>query len=339
MRTFAFKKPSGPTLLLLALSLLAGLGAAWFARQHIEHSVQQQRQQPSVPTGSSTIPTVLRVVAAHDLAAGVVLDAQQVAVRSFPADWAASGSVSPEQYASALQGQILTSALKAGDAILDVHVRPPAVATAEPAPFSASLGKGRRAITLPIDEVNSASGLLAPGDLIDLYVSFEHQHRRVTAPLLQGVLVLATGQTTAAQSHSGTGGRTTGGPGTTGRYATVTLDTSPEDAIKLVAARQGGTLTALLRQRGDGLTAPQFVPQAVRGDLASLLGLSTPVSPPPAAPRRVLVIYGDQPMQATQSRSASSLSVANVPDLPDAADLVGAWLAETERQGVEHAGR
>jgi len=342
-------KPSRQTLLLLTLSLLAGAGAAWFARQHIEQKIQQAQipQQGIGADAEADAPPVLRVVAAHDLAAGVVLDAQQVAVRQFPADLVASDSVSPEQYADVLQGQALTSPLRAGDAILGVHVRPPVSVTAsvptsgsitEAAlePFSASLAKGRRAVTLPIDEVNSAAGLLAPGDLIDLYVSFEHQHRRITAPLLQGVRVLATGQQTDQKADPGskTAAQSADSRLThRGRYSTVTLETSPEDAIKLVAARQGGTLTALLRQRGDEVNTPQ----AVRGDLASLLGLSTEQAPP-AAPRRIAVIYGDQTVSIPAVAAAAiapnpnpSPADAALPGMPE---LVSAWLADAQRRGL-----
>lgn len=283
---------------LLGLALLAGLGAAWFAQRHIQQHIDRIEARAQVPM-------VARVVAAYDLPAGSRLETHHVAVREFPAQVAASDSISPEQYAQLLQGRVLTAPLRAGDAILAVHAQ-----EAVQAPFSARLAKGRRAITMPIDEVNSASGLLAPGDLIDLYVSFDHRRKRVTAPLLQGVLVLATGQSTAMRDASG-------------GYGTVTLDTSPEDAVKLVAARQGGTLTALLRQRGDG----QATQRAVRGDLASLLGVAGDV-PEAASPRRVAVIYGDRPVRnlAALRDDGKGLPESALFDLPDMPALVSAWL-------------
>src|SRR3546814_11736033 len=78
--------------------------------------------------------------------------------------------------------------LRSGDPILPVH------ATAhEAGAFSSFLSSGRRAITMPVDAINSVSGLLQPGDLIELYVSFEYPRRRLTAPLFQGVRVLELG--------------------------------------------------------------------------------------------------------------------------------------------------
>lgn len=282
---------------MLALALSAGLGAAWFAQRHIQQHIERIEAR-------SQIALVSRVVAAHDLPAGVPLEPHQVAIRQFPAHAVSSDSVSPERYAEQLQGRVLSAPLRAGDAILSVHAHAAGVA-----PFSSRLGQGRRAITMPIDEVNSASGLLAPGDLIDLYVSFDHQQRRVTAPLLQGVLVLATGQSTSSQTASPA-------------YGTVTLDTSPEDAIKLVAARQGGVITALLRQQGD----QQTTQRAVRGDLASLLGVGGEPSRS-SAMRPVSVIYGDRHQREIARRDVRSPETHQALfDLPGMPELVSAWL-------------
>src|SRR3546814_17633902 len=82
---------------------------------------------------------------------------------------------------------MLRAPLRGGDAVLEVHTT-----GQDHAAFSSHLSAGRRAISMPVDAINSVSGLLQPGDLIDLYVSFESQRRHITAPLLQVVLVLAT---------------------------------------------------------------------------------------------------------------------------------------------------
>jgi pilus assembly protein CpaB len=146
-------------------------------------------------------------------------------------------------------------------------------------PLSARLPAGKRAITIPVDQINSLSGLLSPSDLIDLYVSFEHQGKRVTAPLLSGIEVLATGRALSAVDQSNT---TRKDP-----FATLTLATSPEDAVKLVAARQTGTITAVLSQATDAFTLAKLN-SSPAGHLASLLGLEAPhvVAIP--------ILYGDR---------------------------------------------
>lgn len=292
---------SNRSLVTLAVAVLAGVVAAWAAQQHIQGRIQQIED-------SSRVQTIQRIVAASDLPAGTVLDADHLAVRLFPYGAVSSDSLTPERYAQ-VAGLVLRSPLRAGDPLLPVHMHQP-----RGGPFSDRLGPGRRAVTMPVDALNSVSGLLEPGDLIDLYVSFEYQRRRITAPLLQGVLVLATGTSTDGMNE--------GGPETTS-YSTVTLDTSPEDAVKLVAARQSGHITALLRRPDDA--AP--TQKAVRGDLASLLGVNS--TPAFQGSRRAPVIYGDRPARRIDSLApkARTTTPNGVFDLPGVPELVSAWMS------------
>lgn len=287
----------GRSLSMLALAIGAGLCAAWAARETIQDKMHWLESQAQVPT-------VERVVAAHDLPAGTVLGPQHMAVRPFPRAVASSDSLPPHRHAE-LDGSVLTSALRAGDAILAAHT-----SVVQRSPFSSRLAEGRRAITMPVDAINSVSGLLQPGDLIDLYVSFEHQRRRITAPLLQGVLVLATGaHTQHDRDVSSTG------------YSTVTLDAAPEDAVKLVAARQNGTLTAVLRHPHDSEPSQK----AVRGDLASLLGVGTP---PPTTSRKIPVLYGNQSVRSVPSlapQASAPRQASGVFDLPYLPELASGW--------------
>jgi pilus assembly protein CpaB len=217
---------------------------------------------------------VSRVVAAYDLAAGTRLDDAYVAVRDIPAQYAASDTLDPAGF-TRLVGGVLAVPLKRGDPVQPAHF----VANTGHTPLSAQLASGRRAITLPVDEISALSGLLQPGDLVDLYVSFTHRKRRITAPLLQGVKVLATGRRSQEAEPQNTA------------YSTVTLEASPADAVKLVAARQHGAITAILRHRNDGQPALA----AAQGDLARLLGLEEQTKPP----RTVQILYGDRIQEAS----------------------------------------
>jgi pilus assembly protein CpaB len=294
---------SGRSFIMLALAVSAGLVAAWSARQYLQSRAQQIEDR-------ARSPMVKRIVAARDLPAGARLGDDNVAVREFPASLAPSSSLAPERFTE-ISGAVLQVSLRAGDPILSALA-----ARAAADPFSSRLGKGRRAMTIPVDVINSVSGLLEPGDLIDLYVSFDYRQKRITAPLLHGVLVLATGANAQPVSdHAG---------GSRGSYSTVTLDMSPEDAIKLVAARQGGTLTALLRHPTDD-GANQ---KAVRGDLASLLGVTTPPTP---GRKTIPVIYGDRGtggrLPGLSPAAPVSSQAPPLFDLPGVPELVSAWLA------------
>ena len=297
------------SVVMMLIAAIAGLCAAWAARQHIQGRIEQIE-------ANARVPTVQRVVAAFDMPAGMPVTADKLAVRDFPAELVSSDSLPPERF-SELAGHRLQSPLRAGDPILPVHI-----AMSGNTAFSTLLSEGRRAMTIPVDAINSVSGLLQPGDLIDLYVSFEYQRRKITAPLLQGVLVLATGTNTRSEDIE-TSGRV-------GGYSTVTLDTSPEDAIKLVAARQSGIITALLRNPTDG----QSSQRAVRGDLASLLGVGSR-PPSPATSCRATVIYGNQSIKKLPSLKPSSGEPRNPSglfDLPFSQELVSAWMRSQVEQ-------
>lgn len=274
----------------LAVALLAGLAAAWAAQSHIQgriDSIEARARQPMTEL----------LVAAIDMPAGSNIDADTVAVRAVPREWAASGALDPTHFAAA-QGSRLSTPLRRGDPLTWAHLE-----TTRHVPFSAQLASGRRAITIPVDDINSMSGMLEPGDLIDLYVSFEHRRRRVTAPLLQGIKVLATGRQAAGDARGEGGGQ---------GYATLTLDAAPEDAVKLIAARQQGSITAMLRHAGDARASVA----AARGDLATLLGLSDPV--PKKAPG-VAVIYGDRaPREIPRMGAGDEPADVAVPGLFDA---------------------
>lgn len=264
MRLPVFK--SGFSLLILAVA--AGLCSAWAARTYL-------RNAANTLEANGRIPHVERVVAMRDLQAGAVIEPDDLALRSFPASCVASDSMDADR-ALELQGMVMRTSLAAGDALLPSHILG---RSAEG--LSSQLEIGRRAISLPVDAINVQSGLLQAGDLIDLYVSFDHQRRRITAPLLQGVLVLAAGASTMDAASN---------PSVGADDNTVTLDAAPEDAIKLIAAREGGVLTAVLRAPGDG-SATQAV---ARDDLAGMLGLK----PGKEVSHKARVIYGNKTVRS-----------------------------------------
>lgn len=254
--TIASLRSRARSLGVYAFALGAGLLAAWAAREHIQARVREIEREAEVVMAE-------RLVAAEDLPAGTRLQAAHLAVRDVPLPWVTSGMLEPDAADHAI-GAVLANDVGQGDPLLDMHL----VREAAAPPVSELLAAGRRAVTLPADEINAASGILRAGDVIDLYVSFAHRGQQLTAPLLQGVRVLAAG----------------GGPDAA---PSITLDTTPQDAIKLIAARQAGALTAMLRHRGDAAVPGP----STSGDLAALMGLEAPG----ASPRRaVQILYGDR---------------------------------------------
>lgn len=262
---------------LLLLALGAAGVAAWAARTHIQGTVAQIEAQ-------NRREWVARIVADQDLMPGLRLDATHLALRDFPAD-AVPAAALPAQALGALEGRTLAHGVPSGDALLWAHL-----ADETPNALSSLLAPGRRAMTLSRDDLRLPGGLLAPGDALDIYVAFDHDDRRVTLPLLQAVRVLAVGDWLLAEM-----------PGPGSDSGTLTLDLSPDEAVRVLAARQEGELTALLRHVKD--VAPAAA--GARGGLARVLGVPRPPAPPPAP----VVIYGD-----AMGAMDASLSLAGLPD-------------------------
>jgi pilus assembly protein CpaB len=217
------------------------------------------------------------VVAKGKMQKGEVVSAATVAVRGIPSEYAHSSALMPDQF-DTFDGKVLANGVKAGEVILWSMLE------GKKAPsFSARVEEGRRAITVPVDEINSISGLLEPGDLIDLMLTVSQKDKKVTFPVLQTVRVMATGQRSVDDPKNGE----------RRQYSTVTLDTTPEQAQTVIMAREAGKVTALLRNPNDQ--------QQFRGGNKSLLGLNGLGPDGPAAHedqglsvRQVPVLYGGQ---------------------------------------------
>ena len=212
------------------------------------------------------------IVAKRELKRGEKISSATVAVRPIPLEYAHSNAVTPNDF-ERLEGQALAFPVKAGEMVLWSSMEGKRAPT-----FSARVEAGRRAITVPVDEINSISGLLEPGDTIDLIVTIDRKGKKLTFPLLQSVRVMATGQRSVDDPKSGE----------RRQYSTVTLDTTPEQAQNVIVAREAGKLTALLRNPQDTATAAVSAQ-----NMAALLGLQAEAKTGGAgAEYQVPVLYG-----------------------------------------------
>ncbi len=241
LRTFKFNK----TWIVLGVALAAGLAAALGAKHYLAN-------QMAAIEARAKGKTVAIVVAKRDLAKGTRLSAESLAVRPVPQDFAHSAAVVPEQF-DGIDGQVLAYPVKSGEMIFWGLLE-----SRKSAGFSSRVESGRRAMTVQVDEINSISGLLEPGDAIDLMVTIDQRGRKITFPLVQNVKVMATGQRSVDDKKSGE----------RRQYSSVTLDTTPEQAQIVIVAREAGRITALLRNPQDRKAMSN-----VRRDLAALLGI------------------------------------------------------------------
>lgn len=267
-----------------AIPLIAvGMGAVGIlgVQKHIDQEVDRRLPEP--------VQTIDIVVANQTLDAGLRVGQGEFAIRAVPIEYVPQGAVSAHEF-DGLADLKLTAPLGRGDPLVRSNLR----LEARQESFASTLQPGRRAITVPVDELNSSAGLMQAGDRIDLYVSFTQSNRRTVAPVLLGVQVLATG---ARVEEFGAASADPNDPSAyANSYHTVTLDVAPEEAVRIHAARQAGQLLALLRPEGD-LSTPAA---GARGALSYLLELDEPPRPPP--PRIPVLVGGGSQSLPNQLR-------------------------------------
>lgn len=230
------------TALILVVALASGAAAAHVARSQIaEHLARERARLAPAPE------LVEVVVARRDLSRGDAVDVGTMAVRALPRDFVPGGAIVPGQF-DALAGRRLSQAMRSGEPLLVASLERP-----EAAGFSSRLRPGVRALTIGVDEINSISGMLQPGDRIDLLLSVRPPatdgvaRSEVTHPLMQDLLVLATGRQTRAATDT----PSAAGAATARNFGTITVEVDFERAQQLVVAQRSGKLTAVLRNPED----------------------------------------------------------------------------------------
>jgi pilus assembly protein CpaB len=213
------------------------------------------------------------LVAARDLTRDTTIEASDFVAELFPVKWAPDDAISQDQ-ADSLVGMKLVTDVRSGQPLLHLHLReldPPGVSTLLEPEF--------KAVSIAVDPSSAASGLIRAGDRVDLFVSFDHLGKRLTIDLLQSVRVLGVGH--LSMSHQRIESTSSSSE------AHITLAVSPTEAVKLVAAREAGTISAVLSSLINAEQTQSLRSSA--GDLATLLGL-------PSKPfeRVVPIMYGDR---------------------------------------------
>lgn len=258
-------------LLMIAGAVACAAVAIHAGGRYLDERLEAERARLAPPA----VPMESVVVARRDLAKGDPVTPDTMAVRAVPRMYAVSAAIRPGQF-DAYQGARLAVSLRAGEPLLDS-----AVVGIDQAAFSQRLRQGVRALTIPVDEVNAISGLLQPGDRVDLFFTARPPAARssagaseATVALLQNVLVLATGRQVRPVTDQQAGSRS---------YGTITVELPPHQAQQVVVAQRTGRITAVLRHPDD-----RRFEAAARMDLGQLFGHVESPSPTPRGPQMII---------------------------------------------------
>ena len=288
-----------PKRAILLLMLLGGGVLAWFAYQSRDQGPAAEAAAP---------PAVARIfVAAQPLQAGTLLKDADIREQEVPLDAVKDGvfKASDDDRAE-IRGAMVRRYFEAGQTILRGDILRPR----DRGFLAAVLAPGTRAVSIAVDATTGASGLISPGDIVDVILAQEFARgetsagRRVVAEtVLDTVRVIAVDQ----QIAQGAPSASLVGSATPNRVAsTISLQVTPEQAAKLVVAERLGRLTLVVRSiDGDPPAHPAAsgavseaarLPGKAEAQAGSVFGsdVSSALSQDePAASPRLRLIQGD----------------------------------------------
>lgn len=262
---------------LLALAILAGLGAAIFAAGWV--------------SDNSRVASTKIVIAAVDIELGSKINPQMLQVTDWPA-----GSVPDGAYTDAklLQDRVVRTGITRGEALLEKKLMPPG----SQGGLSAVIAEGKRAMTVRVNDVVGVAGFALPGNYVDVMLNAQQdrgkgdQPVQVSMTVLENVLVLAVAQ---EANRDDTKPKV---------VSAVTLELTLEDAEKLDLARSVGTLSLVLRNQLD---KKQVATQGISKEALFKLRAS-PAAPAPAA-TPVAVAAKPPPTRKPQVAAAAPVPV------------------------------
>jgi pilus assembly protein CpaB len=266
-------------LMVLVIALLTGGGLAAGTYSYLRN----------VPVKTVSVPTTKVVVARADLALGSELDQDDLAVIEWPQAAVPEGVISDP---SEVVGRGLIASVVKNEPILATKLASKEAGSGLP-PI---IPKGKRAVSVQVDEVISVAGYVLPGTIVDVLATQSPTSRpedMTSKVVLTQVPVLTAGTRLEHDQKEGKPVQVT----------VVTLLVTPDEAERLALAASEGKINLALRNPLDQEAPPT---RGIRP--GALMGSATPApaprarapkprAPQPApvaAPPTIEIIRGDK---------------------------------------------
>lgn len=258
-----------PVVIALLLATASG-GLAAIQLSNWMRDVANRPRHETVQAPSIDLTTV--VVAKEDVAFGTTLSKELLTEVEWPATAVPKGSFKliKDMFAEDPRRTALI-AIGKGEPVLSNKVTGPG----QRASLSAMLGDGKKAVSIRVNDVIGVGGFVLPGDRVDVVLTRTVKDSKAGAAqtvyndvLLQNVRVLAVDQTADPKFSSPKIVRT------------VTVETSLEEAQKIILGSTVGELSLVLRDNGTGetVTAAQRISADDLGDNGEKRNQATAIS-------------------------------------------------------------
>lgn len=274
------------SLVLLILALGCGLVASIGINQ-----VMANRHAGPAPGAVETTPIF---VALGEIGIGDPLTAEMLKLEEWPKEKVPVGAVSNLQD---LEGRRCKQRFYPGEPILEAKLLAPGEKGQSPTDL---IPKGYRVVSIRVDAVSSSSGMILPGDRVDLLVHVQENPSKGisqarTQTFLQNVKVFAVDDLYSRENEGAVSAKT------------ISLLVTPDQAELVMLAGNLGTLQLVMRSANDDSNEPTTgadvqellsgtdngsapstpsAPLSTKEDLLSLLNQTKekePVAPPPPA--------------------------------------------------------
>jgi pilus assembly protein CpaB len=229
--------------IVLLASILFAVMAVFAVKSYVQNTINEEkaRLRPNEET-------VEVMVVKTDVKRGVVVSSDLFAVRKVPKTYTTGGTITPNMFNS-VEGARVSVDMRGGEMLLKSSLEGADVTT-----FATKIKPGIRAMTIAVDDLNSISGMLQPGDKVDLFLTFKTleapgagsgARKDQTRLLMQQLPVMATGKQV----------RPNAGDAVLRAFTNITVEVTLLDAQKLILAQKAGTISAVLRNPTDSSPA------------------------------------------------------------------------------------
>jgi len=266
-------------------TLWISIGAALFAIFLLYSWSQEQKASMARKFGS----TKRVVIAKEDVVEMETVNESKLDYVEMPVDFIQPEAISEPEEAI---GQVAAVPIRKGEQILKNKLLLPGPLTG----LSFEVSPGKRALTLPVDDMRGVSRLLRPGDRIDIVAAIDYgkgaDAKREVRTILQDVIVLATGVNIVNQLprrfEIDANGKTINRVNLSGStsFNTITIEAKPDEVQQLIyiLATSPGSMFTTLRHPNDRLQAPLRA-ASVDDLLARPTVTRVPAAEPPPAPK------------------------------------------------------
>jgi pilus assembly protein CpaB len=239
---------------MIGFAVVFGLLAVFVAQVWLNN--QADMRAKSMQANKKPMPTQTIVVAKRPLRFGTELSAPMLEETLWPQQALPAGAF--HKISDILSGgrRVVLTAIEANEPVLSVKI----TGAGERATLSALVGKGMKAVTIRVNDVEGVGGFVLPGDRVDVVLTRQvDKGSATTEVVLQDARVLAVDQIADDRAAKATVAKS------------VTLEVTTVQAQKVWLAASVGNLSLLLRKAGE--TAQVATRKITLKDLESNVGL------------------------------------------------------------------